>query len=63
MCMIELKATLLDDDAFSLRAFPFTGPIPHPRWPQNREKMIGTNAVRATLPYNGYGEYVAKMYR
>jgi sulfoxide reductase catalytic subunit YedY len=36
--------------------------IPHPRWPQNREKMIGTGAIRATLPYNGYGKYVAKMY-
>ena len=29
--------------------------IPHPRWPQNREKMIGTGAIRATIPYNGYG--------
>ena len=31
--MQELKATLLDDDAFSLRALPFSGPIPHPKWP------------------------------
>lgn len=31
--MLELKATLIDDDAFSVRAFPFTGPIPHPAWP------------------------------
>lgn len=29
--MRELKASLLDDDAFRLLAFPFTGPIPHPR--------------------------------
>ena len=36
--------------------------IPHPRWPQNREKMIGTGVVRATLPYNGYGKYVAELY-
>ena len=36
--------------------------VPHPRWPQTREKMIGTNAVRATQPYNGYGEYVAHLY-
>ena len=28
-----LKATLLDDDAFSLLAIPFSGPIPHPNWP------------------------------
>jgi hypothetical protein len=31
--MHELKATLLDDDAFSLRIIPFSGPIPHPKWP------------------------------
>jgi len=30
---MELKATLLDDDAFSVRAFPFSGPIPSPKWP------------------------------
>ena len=36
--------------------------IPHPRWPQNREKMLGTGAIRATMPYNGYGKYVAQLY-
>ena len=36
--------------------------IPHPRWPQAREKMIGTNTVRATRLYNGYGKYVAHLY-
>ena len=36
--------------------------IPHPRWPQAREKMIGSNTVRATRPYNGYGKYVAHLY-
>ncbi len=36
--------------------------ISHPRWPQAREKMIGTNAVRATRLYNGYGKYVAHLY-
>ena len=36
--------------------------IPHPRWPQNREKMIGTGTIRATIPYNGYGKYVAQLY-
>ena len=36
--------------------------IPHPRWPQNREKMLGTGAIRATIPYNGYGKYVAQLY-
>lgn len=36
--------------------------IPHPRWPQTREKMIGTGDIRPTLPYNGYGEFVAHLY-
>ncbi len=36
--------------------------ISHPRWPQAREKMIGTNAVRATRLYHGYGKYVAHLY-
>ncbi len=36
--------------------------ISHPRWPQAREKMIGTNTVRATRLYNGYGKYVAHLY-
>jgi len=36
--------------------------VPHPRWPQSREKMIGTEEVRPTLTYNGYGEHVAHLY-
>ncbi|MCH8253226.1 MAG: protein-methionine-sulfoxide reductase catalytic subunit MsrP [Planctomycetes bacterium] len=36
---------------------------PHPRWSQATETMIGTNAPRPTLPYNGYGEFVAEMYK
>lgn len=36
--------------------------IPHPRWPQTREKMIGSGDIRPTLPYNGYGEFVAHLY-
>lgn len=32
--MRELKATLLDDDAFRLLAFPFSGPIPSPYTPR-----------------------------
>lgn len=40
---------------------------PHPRWSQATERMIGKGPaiaweVRPTLPYNGYGEYVAKLY-
>jgi len=30
----SMKASLLDDDAFRLLAFPFGGPIPHPAYPR-----------------------------
>ncbi len=36
--------------------------VPHPRWSQRREKMIGTGEIYATQKYNGYGEFVAEMY-
>ena len=36
--------------------------IPHPRWPQTQEKMIDTGDIRPTLPYNGYGDFVAHLY-
>ncbi|KMP11718.1 oxidoreductase [Candidatus Nitromaritima sp. SCGC AAA799-A02] len=36
--------------------------IPHPRWSQRREKMIGTGDVFATQIHNGYGNYVAYLY-
>ena len=40
---------------------------PHPRWSQATEKFVSTGPglkweKRPTLPYNGYGEYVAKLY-
>lgn len=40
---------------------------PHPRWSQATERFISqgpdlTWKERKTLPYNGYGEYVANMY-
>jgi len=35
---------------------------PHPRWSQAREQMLGTDVMRPTLPYNGYGEWVAGLY-
>lgn len=40
---------------------------PHPRWSQATEKFVGKGPnfeweKRATLPYNGYGEYVASLY-
>ena len=36
---------------------------PHPRWSQEIEEDIGTGEKRKTLPYNGYGEQVAGMYK
>lgn len=35
---------------------------PHPRWSQAIERMIPDGEPRPTLKYNGYGEFVAKLY-
>ncbi len=36
--------------------------VPHPRWSQATEWDVGTRERRPTLPFNGYGELVAKLY-
>jgi sulfoxide reductase catalytic subunit YedY len=36
--------------------------VPHPRWSQLTERMIGTVDVRRTIPFNGYSELVRNMY-
>jgi len=36
--------------------------VPHPRWSQASERMLGTGERRPTQPYNGYGEWVAQLY-
>ena len=36
--------------------------LPHPRWSQRREKMIGTGEIYATRKYNGYGPWVTDLY-
>lgn len=36
--------------------------VPHPRWSQRREKMIGTGEIFATQKFNGYGDWVADLY-
>ncbi len=36
--------------------------VPHPRWSQASERLIGTLQTRATRKYNGYGAEVAGMY-
>jgi len=37
--------------------------VPHPRWSQASEEIIGTGERRPTLIYNGYGEFVADLYK
>jgi methionine sulfoxide reductase catalytic subunit len=36
--------------------------VPHPRWSQRQERMLGSGEVRPTQLYNGYGEWVASLY-
>ncbi|OGW19623.1 MAG: mononuclear molybdenum enzyme YedY [Nitrospinae bacterium RIFCSPLOWO2_12_FULL_47_7] len=36
--------------------------IPHPRWSQAREKMLGTGDILPTQIYNGYADRVASLY-
>jgi sulfoxide reductase catalytic subunit YedY len=36
--------------------------VPHPRWSQAMEEMLGTGERRPTLLYNGYAEEVAGLY-
>ncbi len=37
--------------------------VPHPRWSQATEEVLGTGTRRPTLLYNGYGEFVAHLYQ
>lgn len=37
--------------------------VDHPRWSQATERRIGEFRRRPTLPFNGYGQYVADLYR
>ena len=36
--------------------------VPHPRWSQASERLLGSGDRVPTQIYNGYGEYVAGMY-
>ncbi|GJL51449.1 MAG: mononuclear molybdenum enzyme YedY [Nitrospirales bacterium] len=36
--------------------------IPHPRWSQQTEKMIGTNERRPTIYLNGYAQWAGSLY-
>ncbi len=37
--------------------------VDHARWSQATERVLGTNERVPTLLYNGYGEYVADLYK
>ncbi len=37
--------------------------VDHPRWSQASERRIGELSRRKTLPFNGYAEHVADLYR
>jgi sulfoxide reductase catalytic subunit YedY len=37
--------------------------VDHPRWSQAKERRLGEFAKRPTLPFNGYAEQVADLYR
>ena len=37
--------------------------VPHPRWSQASESLIGLNERRPTLLFNGYGDFVAGLYK
>jgi sulfoxide reductase catalytic subunit YedY len=36
--------------------------VPHPRWSQATERLLGTDERVPTQIWNGYGEWVAAMY-
>lgn len=36
--------------------------MPHPRWSQAFERVLGTDERRPTRIWNGYGEFVADLY-
>jgi sulfoxide reductase catalytic subunit YedY len=36
--------------------------VPHARWSQKEERMLGSGEMRPTQLFNGYGEWVASLY-
>jgi methionine sulfoxide reductase catalytic subunit len=37
--------------------------VPHPRWSQASERVLGADERKPTLIWNGYGEFVAELYQ
>jgi len=66
---IELVATQPATlwETLSAEEYPFESnvdpKVPHPRWSQATERLVDTGDRVPTLPYNGYGDQVAKYYR
>ena len=53
-------------ETLSAEEYPFESnvnpKVPHPRWSQATERLIDSGDRVKTLPYNGYGNEVAKLY-
>ncbi|MDW7690538.1 protein-methionine-sulfoxide reductase catalytic subunit MsrP [Flammeovirgaceae bacterium SG7u.111] len=68
--VVELEFTDKEPETFWHKLQPAEYPfisnvnpeVPHPRWSQAREKSIPDGDWRPTSKYNGYGEFVAKLY-
>ncbi len=37
--------------------------VPHPRWSQAMERVLGTDEMVPTQIFNGYGAFVADLYK
>jgi methionine sulfoxide reductase catalytic subunit len=37
--------------------------VPHPRWSQATEEVLGSGERMPTTLFNGYGEFVADIYK
>jgi hypothetical protein len=55
---MPMKATVIDDDAFRLLAFPFSGPIPSPAWPRGVDLDRETFSERTDIKADWFKERV-----
>ncbi len=56
----------VDSEYGALREYGFWAnvnpEVPHPRWSQASERVLGTSERVATQLFNGYGAFVAELY-
>ncbi len=56
----------VDSEYGTLREYGFWAnvnpEVPHPRWSQASERVLGTDERVATQLFNGYGAFVAELY-